>query len=126
MFLNTITLFNVMQNNDNTTYHRSVISNVFYYVNRIISNEGNGEKYTTAYHVIFSEESLENYVSKKEFDGTENTFTLRENDIIVLGEYETIEDLKELQQSKADFFLIKTIGENLYGDNNLQNIEVTN
>lgn len=125
MFPHVITVFNVIKG-DSIVYHRQVVDNVFYHKNKIISEEGKGEKYTTAYDVIFSNLALEKWKSKQEFNGSDDTYTLRENDIIVLGEYNEIIDLKDLQTSNADFFMIKTISENLYGENELQNIEVTN
>lgn len=126
MFPHTITVFNIIKSQDNIIYHRQVVKNVFYHKEKIISQDGKGEKYTSAYDVIFSNMALENWKSKRDFDGTSNTYTLRENDIIVLGDYNKITDLKELQNSNVDFFLIKTVSENLYGDEEMKNIEVTN
>lgn len=126
MFPHTITIFNIVKDREKLIYHRNVISHVFYHINKIISQEGKGEKYTYAYDVIFSKGALQSWVSKQDFIGEKSTYTLRENDIIVLGEFEKINDLKELQKSNVNYFLIKTISENLYGDDNLQNIEVTN
>lgn len=127
MYPHSISIFNVIKNKDDTiTYHKTDVSNVFFYIERIISQEGNGEKYTSAYHVHFSKESLKKYIPKNEFKAKKDTFTLRENDIVTLGTYNDIEDLSDLQKNNIDFFLIKTVSENLYGDNELQNIEVTN
>lgn len=126
MFPHTITVFNIINSQDNIIYHRQVVKNVFYHKEKIISQDGKGEKYTSAYDVIFSNIALENWKSKQDFDGTNNTYTLRENDIIVLEDYNKITNLKELQNSNVDFFLIKTVSENLYGDEEMKNIEVTN
>ena len=126
MFPHTITIFNVIKDKDNVIYHRNVVSDVFYHVNKIISPEGKGEKYTYAYDVIFSSIALNKWVNKQDFEAKEYTYTLRENDIVVLGEYKEIKDLIELQKSNTDYFLIKTVSENLYGDESLHNIEVTN
>lgn len=126
MFPHVVTVFNVIKNKDNVIYHRQVVDNVFYHQNKIISEESKGEKYTTAYDVIFSNIALEKWKSKQDFNGSDDTYTLRENDIIVLKEFDKITDLKDLQKSNVDFFLIKTVSENLYGDIELQNIEVTN
>lgn len=126
MFPHTVTIFNVIKIKDNITYHRQIVSDVFFHVNKIISQDGKGEKYTYAYDVIFSKEALKKWVSKQSFEAKEDTYTLRDNDIVVLGEYKEIDDLIDLQKSNIDYFFIKTISENLYGYNSLQNIEVTN
>lgn len=126
MFEDTVTIFNVIKDKDKVTYHRQVVNNAFYHKEKIISQEGKGDKYTNAYDVIFSNIALEKWKSKQDFDNSDDTYTLRENDIIVLNEYKEISDLKELQQSSVDWFMIKTVSENLYGDLELHNIEVTN
>lgn len=126
MFPHIVTVFNVIKSKDSITYHRQVIEDVFFNKDKIISQEGKGEKYTSVYNVIFSNIALKKWVNKQEFSGKEETYTLRENDIIVLGEYNNISDLSDLQKSNADYFLIKTVSENLYGEEDLQNIEVTN
>nr|DAV26486.1 MAG TPA: hypothetical protein [Caudoviricetes sp.] len=126
MFEDTVTVFNVIKEKDKVTYHRQFVNNVFYHKEKIISQEGKGDKYTNAYDVIFSNIALEKWKSKQDFDNSDDTYTLRENDIIVLNEYKEISDLKELQQSSVDWFMIKTVSENLYGDLVLHNIEVTN
>lgn len=126
MFEDTVTVFNAIKDKDKVTYHRQVVNNVFYHKDKIISQEGRGDKYTNAYDVIFSNIALEKWKSKQDFNNSNDTYTLRENDIIVLNEYKEISDLKELQQSSADWFMIKTVSENLYGDLELHNIEVTN
>lgn len=126
MFENTVTVFNVVKDKDKVIYHRQVVNNVFYHKEKMISQEGKGDKYTNAYDVIFSKIALVKWKSKQDFDNSDDTYTLRENDIVVLNEYKKISDLKELQQSSVDWFMIKTVSENLYGDLELHNIEVTN
>lgn len=126
MFENTVTVFNVVKDKDKVIYHRQVVNNVFYHKKKMISQEGKGDKYTNAYDVIFSNIALVKWKSKQDFDNFDDTYTLRENDIVVLNEYKKISDLKELQQSSVDWFMIKTVSENLYGDLELHNIEVTN
>lgn len=126
MFPNIVTVFNVIKSKDSITYHRQIVKDVFFNKDKIISQEGKGEKYASVYNVIFSNVALKKWVNKQEFSGEEGTYTLRENDIIVLGEYNNISDLSDLQKSNADYFLIKTVSENLYGEEDLQNIEVTN
>jgi len=126
MFPHTVTIYNVIKNENSICYHKNVVSDVFYHVKKIIAQDGKGEKYTYAYNVIFSNLALGKYVSKNMFEEKKDTYTLKENDIVVLGKYKDIKDLSELQKSDVDYFLIKTISENFYGDIELQNIEVTN
>lgn len=126
MFPHTVTVFNVVKNNEKITYHRNVIQDVFYQIEKKISEENKGEKTTNFYDVIFSAIALEKWVSNKDFIVEENTYTLRKNDIIVLDEYKDIKDLIEIQKDNVDYFLIKNVSENLYGDKELWNIEVAN
>lgn len=126
MFPHTVTVYNVINSKGDVTYHRQVVSDVFYHIEKIVSQEGKGEKYTYVYDVIFSNLALEKYVSKNSFEGKKDTYILRENDIVVLGEYKSINDLIELQKSNVNYFLVKTVSENFYGDMELQNIEVIN
>ena len=92
MFEDTVTVFNVIKEKDKVTYHRQFVNNVFYHKEKIISQEGKGDKYTNAYDVIFSNIALEKWKSKQDFDNSDDTYTLRENDIIVLNEYKEISD----------------------------------
>lgn len=125
MFPHTITIFNVV----NDEYNKQVVNNVFYHVEKIIAKEDSGEKYNYAHNVIFSAEAIKKYLSKYEYkllENKDNYFTLKENDIIVLGKYDKdISGLSDIQKSDVDYFLIKTISENKYGSEELQNIEVT-
>lgn len=124
MFQNTITIFNIEDN----VYNRKEINKVFTHISKIISNEGNGEKYTSVHNVIFSKDSLLNYVSNNEYkklkDKSEK-FTLKPNDIIVFGILDNVNSLSDIQKSNMEYFLIKSISTNLYGSDILQNIEVT-
>ncbi len=130
MFPHTITIFNLTKDNENNIiYNRKIVHDVFYHVQKIISQESNGEKYTYAYDVVFSEKAIKTYLELDNYEKLEdksNNFTLKENDIIVLNEFEEISDLSDIQKTNAQYFLIKTISDNRYGDEELQNIEVTN
>jgi hypothetical protein len=127
MFSNTITIFNIVKK-DNIEYRKKVVNNVFYYNQKIISSEGKGDKYNSSHNVIFSNTALKDYLQYEDYQNAtdyENYYTLRVNDIIVLGECDNITDLSDLQKSNKEFFLIKTIADNRYGSEELQNIEVT-
>lgn len=130
MFPHTVTVFNIVKTGANDiAYNRKVVDNVFFYTKKIISQEGKGEKYTYAYNVIFSSEAIKFFLPIKDYELLENKsdyFTLKENDIIVLGIFNNINNLVDIQKSNSDYFLIKTISDNRYGDEELQNIEVTN
>lgn len=120
MFPHTITIFNIV----NGRYFREVVSDVFYISEKIVSQDGNGEKYTNTHRVIFSKESLNKYVDKSDFEVNTDTFTLKINDIIVKGEIDEIKDINDLKD--YDCFRIKTISDNSdYGNEYLRNIEVT-
>lgn len=128
MFPHTITIFNITKN-DGITYNRKVVSDVFYYREKSVQDEQHGDKPNYQYHVILSSEALKSYLNNEEYqslDDKTNNFTLKINDIIVLGECEDITDLIDLQKSNKEYFLIRTINDNQYGSEDLQNIEVTN
>lgn len=120
MFPHTITIFNIVDGQ----YIRKVVSDVFYVSEKIISQEGNGEKYTNTHRVIFSKDSLSKYIEKSQYIPNMDVFTLKTNDIIVKGIIGQITDIKELND--YDYFRIKTISDNSdYGSSFLRNIEVT-
>ena len=102
MFEHIVTVINVLDGN----FYKCEVSDVFYHVDKIVSADGKGEKYTNVHQTIFSEKTFDKYVEKHDFKGNEGTFTLKEND-------------------NLDYFLIKTISDNRYGSISLQNIEVT-
>lgn len=120
MFPHTVTIFNIVDGQ----YIRRVVSDAFYISEKIISQEGNGEKYSNVHRVIFSNEALKNYVNTTDFKVDLEKFTLRTNDIIVKGEISPITDIKDLKS--CDYFRIKTISDNSdFGSEDLRNIEVT-
>lgn len=121
MFPHEVTIVNILDG----AYYTHYLKNVFYLSERIISQEGTGEKYSNVHRCIFSKESLNTYVSNKEYEGNTETFTLKPNDIIVKGEITSVSSLKDINDSGYDYFLIKTISNNDYGAVDMQNIEVT-
>lgn len=125
MFPHTVTVFNVIQKVDKTIYHRCVVSDVYHYEKQSISEEGKGEKISSIYNIIFSNIAIKKYVEKKNEKLDDNTFTLKENDIVVYGEFEEIEDLLDIQKSDCKYFLIKSISDNRVGLEELQNIVVS-
>lgn len=124
MFPHTITIFNLV----NDIYNRKVVHNVFAHTDKIISQEGKGEKYTSEHRVIFSGNALNDYLTIDEYNKLSdktNNFTLKNNDLIVIGEFKEIKELIDVTKTNVDYFLIKTISDNRYGSLDLQNIEVT-
>lgn len=124
MFNDTITIYNLVEEK----MYRKVVNNVFVNNKTIISQEGKGEKFTSANDVIFSDIAIRDYLEYgdyKKLDNKENNFTLKVNDVVVIGKFKEVENLSEIQKSDKDYFLIKTISKNLYGSADLQNIEVT-
>lgn len=126
MFPHTITIYNV---DSNGNYHKKIVKSVFYHTDKIISPEGHGEKYTSVHRVLFSKDSLTDYLPKSDYNQLKekkNKFTLNENDVIVLGEYKDIDNLQEIYTSDIDYFTIKTISDNRNSICKIiDNIEVT-
>lgn len=128
MFPHKVTVFNVVKNNGTVNYYRQLVDNVFYQKELKTSKEGHGDKQDYFYSVIFSNIALKKYVEIDEYNSLAdkvNNFTLKKNDIVVLGEYPQINDLIDLQKSSCEFFLIGNISNNRYGDELLQYIEVS-
>ena len=122
MFPHTITIINIV----NGEYHKKVVNNVFYVSEKILSQDGNGEKYTNTHRCIFSQESLKDYQKIVDFKTDTEHFTINVNDFIVKGEIDDVSSQNELKNKGYDYFLIKTISDNSdYGSINLRNIEVT-
>lgn len=120
MFPHTVTLINI--SNDNKLICRK-IENTFYVSEKIVSQEGNGEKYTNTHRCIFSKKAIQ--TKFKEGDNI-STFSVSIDDIVVKGIVE-VENMKQLKELDVDFFMVKTISDNSdYGlIEELQNIEVT-
>lgn len=125
MFPHTVTVFNIIQAVDKTIYHRCVVSDVYHYETQSISNEGKGEKVSSIYNVIFSNEALKKYVEKIQENSDENTFSLKENDIVVYDEFKEITDLLDIQKSDCKYFLVKSISDNRVGSEEVQNVVVS-
>ena len=121
MFPHSVTIVNIVDGK----YYTKFINDVFYIVEKIISQEGTGEKYSNVHRCIFSNKALNQYVPKNDYEVLTNTFTLQPNDIIVKGRIDSVDSLKDINDSGFDYFLIKTISVNKYGSEDLMNIEVT-
>ena len=127
MFPHTITVVNKYTLDSETKYHCTQIDGVFYYKSNNVSKEENGIKNTSKYNCIIPLSALNNYVDKKTFDNLEdksNKFTLKNNDLIILGECDGISSASDLKD--YEYFPIININDNRYGSGDLQNFEVTN
>lgn len=126
MFPHIITIFNILKTDKETVFKRWVVKDVFYISEKVLSQDGSGEKYTNVHRVIFSNKALEDYISKSDFKVDSKGFTLNDNDIIVKDEIDVISNQNELKNKGYDYFLIKTISDNSdYGEEELRNIEIT-
>lgn len=129
MFPHTITVFNVDDSTDTLVINKCTVTDVFFYKEKIISQENKGEKYSNTYNCIFSDIALKKYLSLEAYTLLEDKtdkFTLVENKTIITKGDITIESLKDLEKLE-DWFYIKTKSDHLdYGDESLRNIEVTN
>lgn len=125
MFPHTVTVFNVIKKANEIIYHKCVVSNVYHYETQSISDDGKGEKISSIYNVVFSNEALKKYVDKIQENDNEDTFSLKDNDIIVYGDFQQITDLLDIQKSDCNYFLIKSISDNRVGSEEVQNIVVS-
>ncbi len=123
MFPHTVTVINQYNNE----IKKCVVEDVFYHVDKIIAPEGRGENFTNTHQVVFSENALKKYRKESEYNGEVNTFTLKENDVIIKGIYDgEISTFSELENIESEHFSIKGIHDNDYALNSyLTNIEVT-
>lgn len=124
MFPHKITIFNVLQNENGINYHRCLVNDVYHYETQSINQEGHGEKITSVYNVCFSKKALEKYVNEINDKSSINVFTLKNNDIIVYGEFDEIKSITDIQHSNSKYFLIKSISDNRV-DSDVDNILVT-
>ncbi len=121
MFPHTVTVINIVDK----VFYSQIVSDVFYLEDKIISQDGLGEKYQNVHRCIFSNTALSKYVLKTDFEPNTGTFTLKTNDIIVKGET-TATTIEELEKNGCSYFLIKSIADHSdYGSEELRNIEVT-
>lgn len=126
MFPHTITIVNIRDNKDKMTFNNCIVNDVFFYNTKIISQENKGENYSNTYNCVFSNKSLKKYKSPKEYKAENDTFTLVENQTIVIKGIKKINSLTDLENIDK-WFYVKTISDNSdYGELSLRNIEVTN
>lgn len=126
MFPHTVTVLNCVESNNTVSINQCVVSDVFFYSEKIIAKESKGENYSNTYSCIFSNIALKKYLKPSEYDDSSDTFTLLENKTIIIKGEADISNLDELKELN-DWFYVKTISDDSdYGEEDLRNIEVTN
>lgn len=117
MFPDEITIFNKIENGDETTYHSKHLKNVIWYGTDNINLSGKGIVNSDDINIVIPLESLSDYKKVSEFnelDDKSNFFTLQKKDKIVKGVADDIKSVKELNKYE-DVVTIKSIEENLFG-----------
>lgn len=126
MFPHTVTVINCISNNNTVSINQCSVNDVFFYSEKIISQENKGENYSNTYNCIFSNIALKKYLKPSEYDDSSDKFTLIENKTIIIKGDVDISNLDELKELN-DWFYVKTISDDSdYGEEELRNIEVTN
>lgn len=126
MFPHTVTVLNCVESNNTISINQCVVSDVFFYSEKIIAKESKGENYSNTYSCIFSNIALKKYLKPNEYDDSSDNFTLIENKTIIIKGDVDISNLDELKELN-DWFYVKTISDDSdYGEEDLRNIEVTN
>lgn len=117
MFLDEITIFNKIENDDKTTYNTKHLKNVIWYGTDNINLSGKGIVNSDDINIVIPLESLSDYKKVSEFnelDDKSNFFTLQKEDKIVKGVADDIKSVKELSKYE-NVVTIKSIEENLFG-----------
>lgn len=117
MFPDEITIFNKIENGDETTYHLKHLKNVIWYGTDNINLSGKGIVNSDDINIVIPLESLSDYKKVSEFnelDDKSNFFTLQKEDKIVKGVADDIKSVKELSKYE-NVVTIKSIEENLFG-----------
>nr|DAZ72420.1 MAG TPA: hypothetical protein [Caudoviricetes sp.] len=117
MFPDEITIFNKIENDDETTYHKTNLKNVIWYGTDNINLLGKGIVNSDDINIVIPLESLSDYKKVSEFnelDDKSNFFTLQKEDKIVKGVADDIKSVKELSKYE-NVVTIKGIEENLFG-----------
>ena len=101
MFPDEITIFNKIENDDETTYHTKHLKNVIWYGTDNINLSGKGIVNSDDINIVIPLESLSDYKKVSEFnelDDKSNFFTLQKEDKIVKGVADDIKSFKELSK----------------------------
>lgn len=117
MFPDEITIFNKIENDDETTYYTKHLKNVIWYGTDNINLLGKGIVNSDDINIVIPLESLSDYKKVSEFnelDDKSNFFTLQKEDKIVKGVADDIKSVKELSKYE-NVVTIKSIEENLFG-----------
>lgn len=126
MFPHTVTVFNCSNDNNDLIINECIVNDVFFYSEKIISQESKGEKYSNTYNCIFSNTALKKYLIPKKYNNSSDKFTLIENKTIIAKGDISIKKLDDLNDLDNWFYVKTIIDDSDYGTEELRNIEVTN
>lgn len=126
MFPHTVTVFNCNEDKNGLIINKCIANDVFFYSEKIISQESKGEKYSNSYNCIFSNVALKKYLKPNDYNNSSDKFTLVENKTIVAKGEVTIKSLEDLNNLDNWFYVKAIVDDSDYGDEELRNIEVTN
>lgn len=123
MFPHTITVCNLVKDNDDTLYYTTVIEDTLfeYKSNAVVTNEGVSLANTILVVIPFDFISEKSFISGKKYsllDASERGkyFTLREGDFIIKGSVEeTTLSLSEITNNYEDFTKISSVDTFDYG-----------
>lgn len=92
----TITIYNSF----NGKYIKNTLKDVYWYGTDSINISGKGVVEANSINIIIDGENLKKYISKEEYQGDKDTYTLDTGIRIVLGEGPEIKSLNELEDYK--------------------------
>ncbi len=115
----TITIYNECEGK----YLKTVLHEVYWYGTDSINISGKGIVEAGAINIIIDGDNLLKYVTEREYEGKEDTFTIQRENRIILGEGPEIESVNDIPNN----FKVMTvfgIDENLVGSS-IDNILIT-
>ncbi len=92
----TITIYNKF----NDKYIKTILNGVYWYGTDSVNISGKGIVESGAINIIIDGDNLSKYVSKEEYVGDKDTFTIENNIRIVYGIGPDIESLNEIEKLK--------------------------
>lgn len=130
MFTNSsMTIFNKYTNptTKNVLYKATTINNVFWdSIESVTERNGANKEDEVVVYIPFDKNDISNYVEPKEYNGVDSTWTLKEGDIIIKGDYSstipTIDKIQELKDYEA--FTIYLVDIKDYGSYNMQHFKI--
>lgn len=106
----TITIYNKL----NDVYHKKTLHGVYWYGADSINLSGKSIVESGNINIIIDRDNLKNYVSENEFTGEKETYTIQNENRILLGEGPDITSLTEIPETFKQMTVFG-IDENLVG-----------